>query len=41
MQFIVVRFQHLIVHHERFDDFDDFRVIIRSRLGDMLKTGNE
>ena len=36
----IVRFQHLIVRHQRFNDIDDFRVFICSS-GDMLKSGNE
>lgn len=41
MQLPIIRFQHLIVYHQRLDDFDDFRVLFRSRLGNILKTVNE
>jgi hypothetical protein len=39
LQLIIVRFQHFIVHYQRFDDFDDFRVFICS--SDRLKIKSE
>ena len=41
MQLLVIRFQHLVVYHQRFDDLDDFRVFFRAKLGNMLQTKNE